>query len=422
MNDRKEKLWTSAFLLDTGVNLLIYLIYYLLMVIITVVAKDTLHASLSEAGLASGIFILGTLVARLFAGRFVESLGYKKMLIAGLLIYLVTTIFYFYIPSLAVLFIIRLLNGIGYGVASTATSTIVATIVPASRRGEGINYYGLSTSLAAAVGPFLGMFLISMTSFTFIISVCVVLVILCVLGSIAMHFEEPKLHRTANEEGHGARISDYLEPRVASIATVGLFMGFCYSSVLSFMAAYAQEMNLVMAGTFFFVVYAVIITITRPGLGVLFDRKGENFVLYPCYIALAIGLWLISVAHTSWVLLLAGVFVGLGYGTFMSNGQAVCVKLVPIRRVGVATSTYFITLDLGLGVGPYFLGLVRPSMGFSGVYVVTAVFALLCFVLYHFMYGRRAKELVARAILEQEEEKAQISSDYTGMAMSETTK
>lgn len=422
MNDRKEKLWTSAFLLDTGVNLLIYLIYYLLMVIITVVAKDTLHASLSEAGLASGIFILGTLVARLFAGRFVESLGYKKMLIAGLLIYLVTTIFYFYIPSLAVLFIIRLLNGIGYGVASTATSTIVATIVPASRRGEGINYYGLSTSLAAAVGPFLGMFLISMTSFTFIISVCVVLVILCVLGSIAMHFEEPKLHRTANEEGHGARISDYLEPRVASIATVGLFMGFCYSSVLSFMAAYAQEMNLVMAGTFFFVVYAVIITITRPGLGVLFDRKGENFVLYPCYIALAIGLWLISVAHTSWVLLLAGVFVGLGYGTFMSNGQAVCVKLVPIRRVGVATSTYFITLDLGLGVGPYFLGLVRPSMGFSGVYVVTAVFALLCFVLYHFMYGRRAKELVARAILEQEEEKAQISSDYTGMSMSEATK
>lgn len=87
-----------------------------------------------------------------------------------------------------------------------------------------------------------------------------------------------------------------------------------------------------MAGTFFFVVYAVVITITRPGLGVLFDRKGENFVLYPCYIALAIGLWLISVAHTSWVLLLAGVFVGLGYGTFMSNGQAVCVKLVPIPR------------------------------------------------------------------------------------------
>ncbi len=72
MNDRKEKLWTSAFLLDTGVNLLIYLIYYLLMVIITVVAKDTLHASLSEAGLASGLFILGTLVARLFAARFVE--------------------------------------------------------------------------------------------------------------------------------------------------------------------------------------------------------------------------------------------------------------------------------------------------------------------------------------------------------------
>ena len=139
MNSSKDRLWTAAFILDTVVNLLIYLIYYLLMVIITVVAKDNLQASLAEAGLASGIFILGTLVARLLAGRFVEEYGCKKMLYAGLGIYLITTVFYFYMPNLWVLYVVRLLNGIGYGVASTATSTIVAAIVPASRRGEGIN-------------------------------------------------------------------------------------------------------------------------------------------------------------------------------------------------------------------------------------------------------------------------------------------
>ncbi len=388
MNSSKDRLWTAAFILDTVVNLLIYLIYYLLMVIITVVAKDNLQASLAEAGLASGIFILGTLVARLLAGRFVEEYGCKKMLYAGLGIYLITTVFYFYMPNLWVLYVVRLLNGIGYGVASTATSTIVAAIVPASRRGEGINYYGLSTSLAAAVGPFLGMLLINLTGFYFIISLCVFLIVLCLLGTMGIQFNERTLHNDAAEERHGMRISDYLEPLVAPIAIVGLFMGFCYSSVLSFMAAYAREINLVEAGTFFFVVYAVVITVTRPLLGIVFDRKGENFVLYPCYIALAIGLWLISTAQSSAALLWAGVFVGLGYGTFMSNGQAVCVKLVPLNRVGVATSTYFITLDLGLGVGPYMLGFVRPSLGFSGVYDVTAVVALGCFVLYYLLYGR----------------------------------
>lgn len=38
-------------------------------------------------------------------------------------------------------------------------STIIAAIIPTSRRGEGINYYGLSTS-AAAVGPFLGILML----------------------------------------------------------------------------------------------------------------------------------------------------------------------------------------------------------------------------------------------------------------------
>ena len=50
----KEKLWTKDFLLDTGINFLVFLIYYLLMVIIAVIAKNDLNASLAEAGLASG--------------------------------------------------------------------------------------------------------------------------------------------------------------------------------------------------------------------------------------------------------------------------------------------------------------------------------------------------------------------------------
>ena len=76
----KSRLWTKGFILDTLVNFLIYIIYYMLMVIIASEAIHSLNATMSEAGLASGIFILGTLLARLFAGRSVELYGRKKML------------------------------------------------------------------------------------------------------------------------------------------------------------------------------------------------------------------------------------------------------------------------------------------------------------------------------------------------------
>lgn len=125
-----QSLWNKDFLLDTGINFVVYLIYYLLMVIIAVVAKDQLHASLGEAGLASGIFIVGTLLARLQFGKAIELYGRRMSLYGGIIFYFVTTLLYFYIPNLAILYGIRFLNGMAYGIVSTATNTIVASCIP----------------------------------------------------------------------------------------------------------------------------------------------------------------------------------------------------------------------------------------------------------------------------------------------------
>jgi MFS family permease len=150
----KPKLWTKDFLIDTLTNFLVYLTYYLLMVIMTVFAMDNFQATLSEGGLASGIFIIGALFARLFAGKSIERVGRKKMLYIGLIFFFITTLLYFKVNSLLFLFVIRFLHGAGFGIASTATGTIVSSIIPAVRRGEGVGYYALSVSLAAAIGPF----------------------------------------------------------------------------------------------------------------------------------------------------------------------------------------------------------------------------------------------------------------------------
>ncbi|MDQ0204179.1 MFS transporter [Pectinatus haikarae] len=385
----KGSLFNKDFVLDTGINFVVYLIYYLLMVIIAVVAKEQLNASLSEAGLASGIFILGTLLARLQLGKEIELYGRKKTLYFGIIFYLVTTLMYFYIPNLAVMYVVRFLNGMAYGVISTATNTIIASCIPEERRGEGINYYGLSTSLAAAIGPFLGMLLMLIANFNVIIITCVALIVLCVAGCFTLTVREMNLTEAERKQMKKCTLDNYVESRVMVISIIGFLMGFAYSSVLSFLAAYTREINLVDAGTFFFVVYAVIITITRPMTGVIFDRKGENYVLYPCYIFLAAGLFLLSVTGTSATLLLSGALVGLGYGTFMSNGQAVCIKLTPPHRISVALSTYFVALDLGIGVGPYILGSLRDFMAFQQLYAVAGAVAVVCFILYYFFYGRK---------------------------------
>ena len=311
------------------------------------------------------------------------------MLYAGIIFYLATTLLYFFVDSLSMLYIVRCLNGIGYGIASTATSTIVSSIIPVTRRGEGINYYALSMSLAAAIGPFLGMLMQHTMTFNYIIDFCVAMLVVCLAAIVVLKVPEMELSEEKKAELKKFSINNFLEPKVTSISIVAFIMGISYSSVLSFLATYAQELGLIGAGTVFFLVYALTITLARPVAGVMFDRKGEDFVMYPTYACLAIGLLLLSVTTQSWTLLLAGVFVGLGYGTFMSNGQAICVKLVTEYRIGVAVSTYFIALDLGLGVGPYALGAFKDSIGFDGIYAACGAAALLCAGLYYLLYARK---------------------------------
>lgn len=382
-----EKLFNKGFISVTLINFLVYFVYYLLMVIIAVVAQDKLGATLSQAGLASGIYVIGTLIARLYIGKKLEVMGRKQVLRIGIVLYLVTTIMYLYMPSLIVLYVVRLLNGFFYGMVSTATNAIVTAYIPLERRGEGINYYGLSTSLAAAIGPFLGMLLLHTTSINFIVIMASVMLIVTTIGCFTIKVNNMHLTTEQRLSANSWQISTFIDTKVMFIAGIAFLMGLAYSSVLSFLASYVVTINLVSISSLFFVVYALVITITRPIAGRIFDQYGENSVMYPSYIFLAIGLLVLSMTTSSWSLLLSGALIGLGYGTFMSNGQAVALYLEKdISRIGVALSTYFVGLDLGIGVGPYLLGALRRFVDFKQMYTMVAVLPIICAVLYRLFY------------------------------------
>ncbi|MGK0552771.1 MFS transporter [Enterococcus faecalis] len=402
-----EKLFNKGFVSITLINFIVYLVYYLLMVIIAVIAQDNLHATLGQAGLASGIYIIGTLLARLFMGKTLELIGRKQVLRYGALFYLITTIAYLYMPNIGILYLVRFLNGFGYGTVSTATNAIVTAYIPKAKKGEGINYYGLSTSLAAAIGPFIGMVLLNSTSFYFIILFSIVLIFLTTVACFV--FPVKNIHLTPEHKANLSRwtVDSFIEKKVLFVTFIAFLMGLAYSSVLSFLSSYAKVIDLVSASSYFFVVYALVITATRPLSGRIFDKRGENYVMYPSYLFLTVGLFLLSITTNSWMLLVSGGLIGLGYGTFMSNGQAVCLKESPSsHRIGIALSTYFIGLDLGLGVGPYILGELHDFLSFQGLYLFAGFIPLVCGILYAIFYKTKksARDVSLEKIEEIEEQ------------------
>jgi len=385
-----ERLWTRDFIIVSVTNFLISLIYFSLMVTIASYAIDHFHTSTSIAGFAASVFIIGALIGRLWAGRIVEGVGSKRVLIAGTIFIIITSALYFTAINLPLLILIRLLHGIAYGIASTATGTTVAHIIPDSRRGEGIGYYSMSVILATALGPLMGIFLNQHADFNTIFTATTILAVISFAISFIVGGQTgTRPDRNRAKAVSRIHLSDFLEFKAIPISIIALIIGFCYANLISFISLFTKQIHLEGTSSFFFLVYAATVLVSRPFSGRLLDARGANIVVYPCLFIFVIGMLLLSQSNSSFSLLLSGAIIGLGYGNFLSCGQAIAINMVPPQNFGLATATYFIFMDFGIGVGPYLLGLVVPFIGYRGLYVTTSMIILVAVLIYHLLHGRK---------------------------------
>ena len=390
--DQENKLWTKNFILVSISNFLLFISFYALMVTLAVYSIDKFHASESEAGLASSIFVLGAVLVRPVAGKLIDRLGKNKMLFFGLLLFLFMMLLYFPINSLTLLLLVRFIHGFAFGIATNATSTIAAHIIPVARRGEGMGYFATSMNMAMAIGPFLGLWVSRKFNYPVMFTVTTILSILALLTVFFLSITEVKKNKVPVEKNE-FRLSGYFEKTTIPIAVFMCILGFVYSSILSFLDSYTSEIKLEVAASFFFVMYAVFLILSRPFTGKLYDLKGENIVIYPSIIFLSIGYLILSQAHHGLTFLLAGALIGVSFGTIQSSAQAIMLSRAPHDRLGVATSTFFVFYDFGVGIGPFILGYFLPYTGFRDLYIWMAATVFGCLLIYYIVHGKNASKL-----------------------------
>lgn len=383
MDNANNRLWTRSYILNNVTCFIINVSYYMLMVVMTDYAVSRLGATLSMAGLATGAFIVGALLARIFMGGQIERIGLKRSAYLGLTVFLLGLILNFFISDIWLLSAARCIQGLGFGIVSTTTGAIMAHMVPAVRRGEGTSYYAMFVTLATAIGPYAGGAFYDGSLFVDLtISSLLLLVSLVCVRYISVPEASADRTGVTGDGGNGGLLSKFIEPKALPIAAVTLLVSLGFAGILGFVSSYEKELGLTAAGHYFFIVYAVFTLVSRPFTGRLFDRMGANVVMYPAFVIFGIGLLLLSIASTGFELLLVAACMGLGFGTYMSCAQAIAIIVSPKQRMGVATSTFFVFMDLGVGFGPSLMGLLIPSTGFSGLYCALGVIQFVCAGIY----------------------------------------
>lgn len=453
-----QPLWTRSFVAGTLLNFFIAGNYFMLMVVMTAYALTVYQAPAAVAAFCASAFIVGTLFSRFAAAPLMERFGRMAVLVAGCAAEVALTVLYLLNEPIGALIGVRLAHGFAYGISSTAIATIITSLVPADRKGEGIGYFMLSITLGSAIGPFAGIFLSNNFGYPVVFAVASVLVALSIPAALLLRAPaatrvkgsaraaaaevraasdvtagveaaapleeareearaeqwEEKARRPEAAEGESCPVcagadatcptcsrvpSTHLEEKITEkvshsplarfveagvlpIAFVCGLLFFGYSSLLTFLTPYATEVGLARAASVFFVVYALAMFATRPFTGRAFDRVGPHPVMVPAFVSFAAGMVVLALAANDGMMLGAAALLGFGVGTVQSCGLAMAVRVTSDARLGVANATFYMLLDVGVGIGPILLGVLVPLIGYTNLYLCMAAVGLAALALF----------------------------------------
>ncbi|MDR3270950.1 MAG: MFS transporter [Peptococcaceae bacterium] len=383
-----ERIWTRDFTLSTVSGLFAAMIMYMTMTTFAVYAQTAFGTTKSLAGLAASIFVIGSVLGRIASGQCAGRVSERTLLIiSGALLFGIS--FTYMIPAgFGVLLSLRIIHGLSFGLFHTTLSTVVIQFIPRQRFAEGIGFFSLNFVIATAAGPFLGMLLVRLLSYTALFWACILCGALAFLLVLSVRIRP--LAPQGGAAPDGAKHSwGIVEPAALPLSFVIILMSGCYTGVTAFLESYTGSLGLGNAAPLFFVVYAVFILVFRPLAGKLLDRRGDNIVMIPTILFYAASLLVLAFTHSVLVIFLSAFLMALGYGNVLNMGQAVAVKSVPLARIGKATSTYFMFSDAGMGLGPVLLGLVAGGYGFTAMYSVEVVVVLIGLAIYYALHGRK---------------------------------
>ena len=382
----RGRLWTGNFVKFLLINLFIFLGLDILLPTLTLYL-ESFGATEADIGRIYSVFVIASISMRMTADRLVAGRSALALSRLGLLACGLAVIFYYWATKTHLAMGVRLLQGAGLGLATTLLTSLASQVIPPARMGEGMGYLGLGTTLALALGPFFGVWLMNTWGFLPLFlaaSLCYAASIWVSLTIRDVNLPPPRADR---------RPGLVLFSRLVWPQSLMMFiMGLVFNTIIVYMALFCKERNLNHADSFF-VLSTVGILISRLNSGRLYDHLGHRYVILPSAGLLLVTLLILYQADSPRLLFTASFLYGLSSGALFPALQALSLAGVPLDRRTEATASFMNSYDLGFGLGSLIMGqLAFMTHRYATVYLAAAGACLLFLAFYlgyYFLKPRR---------------------------------
>lgn len=363
-----EKLWNRNYLRVWCANFLLYFSFMLLTPLFPLYLSETFGADKQVIGIVLSGYTLTALLIRPFSGYMVDSFPRRKVLLISFFIFFVLFIGYPLAASLFMFAVVRTLHGAPFGAATVSNSTVAIDVLPASRRAEGIGYYGLSNNVATAIGPTAALIIYgAFESYNMLFACAILFSGLAFFCNYTLKLEQKPL-----EARPPLSLDRFILLKAWPQGICIACAGFCYGVISTYIAIYGKEELGITGGTgvFFMLLSTGLILSRLTGSRTL--RKGriaENASL-GVLVSLC-GYLLFASMHNNVGYYLSAFIIGLGNGHFFPAFQTMFLNLASNGQRGTANSTLYVSWDSGVGLGVLFGGMIAEHFGFHAAFWVT---------------------------------------------------
>jgi len=277
---------------------------------------NELHISGSVVGYMVAAFAITQLIASPIAGKLVDNIGRKVMIVAGLFIFGLSEFLFGLGSSIEILFISRMLGGVSAAFIMPAVTAYIADITTLSQRPKALGYMSAAISTGFIIGPGIGGFLAEYGTRVPFYAAGVLGIVAAILSLLLL--KEPT--RDTNEEEASPSISG----SVKRVFSPLYFIPFILIFVLSFgLAAFESLFSLFVDHKFAFTPSDIAIIITGSGIVgalaqlLLFDwltkKMGEINVIRYSLILSAVLTFAMTIVNHYFAILFVTFFIFVGF-------------------------------------------------------------------------------------------------------------
>ena len=395
----KDRLMTSSYCFILAANFLLYFGFWLLIPVFPFYLSEIFHVSNSTIGIVLSCYTVSSLCIRPFSGYLLDAFARKPLYLFAYFIFMLVFAGYMLASLLTVFIILRVVHGFSFGMVTVGGNTVVIDIMPSSRRGEGLGYYGLTNNIAMSIGPMFGLFLHSGgASYITIFSYALVS---CALGFLCAWLVKTPYKPPVKREPISFDRFILLKGLPAGFSL--LLLSIPYGLTTNYVAMYARQIGITAETGFFFTFMALGMAVSRLFSGRLVDKgmvtqviSAGIYLVCFCYFGLTACGWLVDWNYqvTTVLFFMIALLLGIGFGTMFPAYNTLFVNLAPNSQRGTATSTYLTSWDVGIGIGMLTGGYIAEIATFRMAYFFGAaltVVSLLYFRLKaapHFLKNR----------------------------------